>query len=192
MRYGKESTALWHIMCDAKTIKNNNIHFDCNLSLGEDTVFINTYLLYETSIGYLDECLYYLDQREDGANLSSVKNLTKRLNDKTKLIYARKEIDKLAQDIHGENTHKYWQGTLVFSGIELAIRLSKDKELPLKQNLQRYLRFMNIDVVNQAYRDFKPVIGIKAIPFMWIKYLGATSFFYFCRTIPNQIVTKFT
>ena len=39
--------------------EDNNIRFDTGLSLGEDTTFINTYFLYEDSIGYLDECFYH-------------------------------------------------------------------------------------------------------------------------------------
>lgn len=74
IRYGKEATALWHIMCDLDIIRKNKLMFDTNLSLGEDTIFINTYFLYETSVGYLDECLYHLEQRPNGANLSSVMN----------------------------------------------------------------------------------------------------------------------
>lgn len=37
----KEHTALWRIMLDYNVIKNSNIIFDTNLSLGEDTKFID-------------------------------------------------------------------------------------------------------------------------------------------------------
>ena len=51
----KESPALWHIMCDAEVIRKNDLRFDENLSVGEDLSFFCTYLLYEQSVGYLDE-----------------------------------------------------------------------------------------------------------------------------------------
>ena len=119
-----------------------------------------------------------------------MKNNNKRLSDKSKLIYAWKNLDKLSINLHNINIHKYWEGTLIFSGIELAIRLSNDKSCSNKQNLYRYLDFMRIDDVSKAYKDFKPSIGIKSLPFWWIKILGATSFFYLCKIIPRYILKK--
>ena len=62
LRQGKENTALWHIMLDANTIKNNNLHFDTNLSLGEDTRFlygINTHSYWEGTLvlSMIEVCL---------------------------------------------------------------------------------------------------------------------------------------
>lgn len=191
IRHGKESTALWRIMCDADTIKKNHLCFDCNLTLGEDTTFINTYFLYESSIGYLDECLYHLAQREDGANLSSVHNAVKRLEDKTKLIHTREKIDKLASEIHGINTHTYWEGTLVFSGVEMALRMAKNKTLSWKDNLNLYKEFMGIYAVKKAFKEFKPSFGLKALPFISIKLFGVIPTFHLCRLLPERIIRRF-
>ena len=42
-----EHTALWRIMLDSNIVKNNELLFYTNLSLGEDTKFINTYFLFQ-------------------------------------------------------------------------------------------------------------------------------------------------
>lgn len=190
MRYGKEHTALWRIMCDANTIKSNHLQFNTCLSLGEDTTFINTYFLYETSVGYLDECFYHLDQREDGANLSSVNHAEKRLADKRKLIHTRMAIDKLAKALHHVDTHTYWEGTLVFGGVEMALKMSKNKSLPWHENLKLYKDFMKEHEVKKAFQKFTPALKFKALPFLFIKYFGATAMFFFCMMLPRQIIQK--
>ena len=82
-------------MICAKTVRDCGLQADPKLSLGEDTKLIYECFLYEESIGMLDKCLYYLRQRMDGANITSVKNPILASQDKLKLICARKEIDEI-------------------------------------------------------------------------------------------------
>ena len=122
-REGKEHMALWRIMLDASVIKKNELKFDTRLSQGEDTKFINTYLLFTQSVGVLQETLYYLTIRKESANVTNDSNPILMAQNKEKMILARKEIDEIAakkeKDIHG-----YWQGTLVLLAVQLALRLS--------------------------------------------------------------------
>lgn len=97
-REGKEHTALWRIMLDSSVIKKNGLLFDKTLSLGEDTKFINTYLLYTCSVGVLKETLYYLTIREGSANVTSDSNPILMAQNKEKLIRARKEIEIIAAE----------------------------------------------------------------------------------------------
>ena len=194
LRYGKEHTALWRIMLDANTIKENHIRFDTNLSLGEDTRFINEYMLYETSIGFLDKCLYYLTIRDSGANLSSLNNPIKRLDDKLKLINVRNDIDKKAMQLYGINTHAYWEGTLVLSVMEMAVRLSCNKQLLGKQNYQLFKQYINNETVKLAIKDFIPVKkrSLKAVPFLLMKYGGGKVIFLLLLLLPKKIINKIT
>ena len=192
LRQGKENTALWHIMLDANTIKNNNLHFDTNLSLGEDTRFINEYMLHETSIGFLDKCLYYLTIRETGANLSSLKDVRKRLNDKLKLIKVRTEIDQKALRLYGINTHSYWEGTLVLSTIEVCLRLAQNNDISLKEKHAMLKVFMNNDAVKEASQTFKPAKGLKAIPFKIIQRGQAKALFHLLSLLPKSLANKIT
>lgn len=192
LRQGKEHTALWRIMLDANTIKENNIKFDTKLSLGEDTSFINQYMLYETSIGFLNKSLYYLTIRQTGANLSSLNNPIKRLDDKLKLISVRNEIDKKAMQLYGIETHSYWEGTLVLSVIEMAMRLSTNKEKHFRQNYQLLENFISNETVRQAIKEFRPSskLKFKAIPFYFIKYRGCKILFLLFALLPNKIISK--
>lgn len=104
LREGKKHTDLWRIMLDSNIVKNNKLLFDTNLSLGEDTNLINTYLLFSTSVGILKETLYYLRIREESANVTNSQNSFLMVKNKEKLIVARKETD----------VHEYWQRTLIF------------------------------------------------------------------------------
>ena len=131
LREKKEHTALWRIMLDYNVIKNSNIIFDTNLSLGEDTKFINTYFLHVESIGVLEKTLYYLTIRSGSANVSSNADPVLMTKNKLKLIEARKEIDEIAFRC-GYNTENYWQGTMVLSGVQLALRLSHNNALSRK------------------------------------------------------------
>lgn len=189
LRDGKENNALWHVMCDGDTIRKNNIFFDTNLSLGEDTRFINEYLLYEQSIGYLDNCLYHLTHRESGANMQSIKDIHRRLRDKIKLIYVRQNIDRLAYDLYGINTHQYWEGTMVLSSIEMALRLAKDGG-KRKTNIAAYREFMKIESVHKACIDFLPVHGVKSVPFR-ILLKDEMVLYYLFELIPKFLTCKF-
>lgn len=191
MRQGKEHTALWRMMFDADVIKKNHLRFDTRLSLGEDTKFINEYMLYEESIGFLDDCLYYLTIRETGANLTSILNAEKRLQDKTKLIGARLEIDGKARSMYGLDTHLYWEGTLVFSAVEMARRMAQNTCKGTKINYALYKKFLVDEQVKKAIRDFHPVKGLKAIPFWMLKKgIGQKLLFCLFRMMPTGMMPK--
>lgn len=184
LRERKEITALWRIMLDTSTIRANNLKFDENLSLGEDTKYINLYFLHETSIGFYDECFYYLRKRMDGLNMTSLNNPVLMAKNKTKLIEARKLIDTIAKE-NGYDTRSYWEGTMVFSAVELALRLSEHSE---EMNLKTFLAYMENDDVKEAIKNFKPAFGIKALPFILLKHTNARCFYNFCRLIPKRVV----
>lgn len=186
LRYGKEHTAMWRIMVDTETVKKYNLQFDTKLSLGEDTKFINEYMLYEDSIGFMDKCLYYLRRRETGANLTSVMNADKRIVDKMKLIKARSEIDSMAQNMYGINTHILWEGTLVFSAVEMAMRMAQNKKMTMSENFKLYQKFLNNKYVSSAIDNFRPSSGIKSIPFWMLKIRMGGLLFVLFKLLPRK------
>lgn len=191
IRYGKEHTALWRIMLDTAVIKNNGLKFDEKLSLGEDTRFINEYMLYETSIGFLNKCLYYLTIRKNGANLSSLNDPKKRLNDKLKLIDARNQIDLKAKMLYDIDTHPFWSGTMILSVVEMAMKLSKDKNRDLNYNYSLFKIFISNRIVRNAVNNFNPVLGLKSIPFFIMKYCGCNILFWIFYLLPNKLMQAF-
>lgn len=191
LRKGKELTALWRFMIDAETVRRHNLRFDTNLSVGEDTRFTNEYLLCEESVGFLDECLYYLTIRETGANRSALFNAEKRMNDKIKLIEARLEIDKKAETKYGINTHKYWEGTLVFSAIELAILFSKNKNLSIIENYRLYRGYLRTECVKNSIKNLR-VSGTlkKTLPFRLLKCHCQLLLFLMMYILPMSVIEK--
>lgn len=190
LRSGKEHTALWRIMLDVDTIKKAAIQFDTLLSLGEDTKFINTYLLYAASLGILEKTLYYLTIRDGSANATSNGNPELMTRNKIKLIEARKQIDGIAVE-KGIDTHGYWQGTLVLSAVQLALRLSHNKSLSNKENRIVYSEYMNNPDVKSAIAQFSPSFSVKAIPFWMLKMHLSRILYFLCKILPERITNKF-
>lgn len=187
IREGKEYTALWRIMLDAEILKNNNLFFDTNLTLGEDTIFINRYFLLENSIGYLDECLYHLTWRETGANITSNNNPTLMMQNKIKLIKARLVLDEEGKR-YGLKLHKYWEGTMVFSAIQLLIKFASSNT---RDGFSKFQQYLDIPEVKTAIKDFHPSKGIKAIPFLMLKFGMEKLLFSIMRIMPIKLVNRF-
>lgn len=190
-REGKEHTALWRIMLDSNTLLNSNMRFDMNLSIGEDTCFMNEYLLQTKSVGILNETLYYLTIRKGSANDTNNEDIQLMTENKLKLINARVKLDTIAVKSHNIDIHPYWQGTLVLSAVQLALKLSKDKANPKRENKQCYVKYINNNYVKKAIKNFKPYKGIKSIPFLMLKYLSGEIFFTICGFLPSKITSKF-
>ena len=120
----------------------------------------------------------------NGLNMTSLQNPVLMAGNKLKLIEARKIIDTIAAE-KGYETHSYWEGTMVFSAVELALRLS---EQPGNKNLQIFKTYMENEDVKKAIKKFKPAFGIKALPFILLKHIKASIFFECCKLIPKRFV----
>lgn len=185
-REGKEHTALWRIMLDASVVKENQLLFDTSLWLGEDTKFINTYFLFTHSVGILKKTLYYLTIREGSANVTSDGNPVFMAQNKEKLIAARKEIDTLSAK-RGIDTHIYWQGTLVLSAVQLALRLSHDK----RGGWKVFQQYMANEDVRYAIKEFKPdVVTLKSIPFFLLRGNLEGVLYMLFKITPNKLINK--
>ena len=54
----------WGKVYKSEIIKNNNIQFDKNLSLGEDTIFVLEYLKYIRNVEFINESLFFINETE--------------------------------------------------------------------------------------------------------------------------------
>lgn len=183
MRETKELTALWRIMVDTKVIKENNLCFDINLSLGEDTKFICQYLMYSKTVGYLNKCFYHLTIRMTGANLTSYLNVKLMQRNKIKLIAARQELDKIAKN-QGHDIHELWEGTLVFSAIQLILKSAKSKSGGGYSLVKEYIC---VSAVIDAIKGFRPALGIRAVPFYILKMGMSRGLYLLMRFLPAKI-----
>lgn len=190
LRSGKEHTALWRIMLDVEAIKKNELQFDSSLSLGEDTKFINMYLLFSSSIGVLEQTLYYLTIREGSANVTSNGNPILMTKNKIKLIGARKQIDSIAVE-NEINTNGFWQGTLVLSAVQLALRLSHNHKASMKENYKVYCEYINNSDVRRAVNNYSPAVVVKAVPFYMLKAHLGELLFWLCKLLPESVMNRF-
>lgn len=191
IREGKESTACWRIMLDHNVISRNQLRFDETLSLGEDTKFINEYFICSKSIGFLNECVYYLRKRSDSANMTSLGDPILMAINKTKLIEARIDIDKFCEEKNGKSLTTYWCGTPVFSVMELGIRLSHHTG-NAKNNREVYNKYCKNSEVIKCVKNFHPKLGIKGVPFFMLKYGMSGLLYVFFKLMPNALIDKFS
>lgn len=192
LRENKEHTALWRIMLDYEIIKNNNLKFDKNLTLGEDTKFINEYFLYSNSIGFLDNCYYHLTIRDTGANISSITDCKKMASNKLKIISAKEQLNEIAKQKFNISISKLSEGTIVFSTIQLAIVSSKDKKYKINERYSTYKNYMEDSRVKKVRNNFfVEKICFKSIPFLFIKNNRYRFLFFIFWIIPAKIINKF-
>lgn len=191
LRDNKESSACWHTMFDVSTIQNNNIRFNKNLSLGEDTIFLNTYLIYEKSICHIDNVFYDYIERKDGANQSHLHDVRKRINDKIKLIDARKELDTLSRRIRNKGIDKFSKGTNVLSIIEIAVRLSLDSSLTTKDKHDLFKQFISHPIVGKSLEQLiLPNSTTRTIPLRILKLRNGWLLFWLIQLVPQRFLKK--
>ncbi len=139
--------APWGKLYDLKIIKNNNIVFEKNLSLGEDIIFNLNYMKYEESICYSNERLYYYS-RENIKSLSTryyknMINIQKKIN-KAILNYtalkACTEIDKIQikclKNLLTAVSNEFHSDENLFKRYVNARKIMKDSEI------QKYANFL--------------------------------------------------
>lgn len=150
----------------------------------------STYLLFAESIGVQERTLYYLTIREGSANVTSNGNPILMTRNKIKLIDARKQIDSMAIK-GGVNTNEFWQGTLIFSAVQLALRLSHNSKASSKENYAVYVEYLNNPDVQKAVKNYPPVVAVKALPFYMLKWHMGKLLFHLCKLLPESVMNRF-
>lgn len=129
MRQGKEHTALWRIMLDTDVARTAGLRFNEVLDLGEDTIFMNTYLLAEETVGFLDECLYWLTAREGSLNWSSNHDLARMARNKLKLVREKERLATRVFESEGFDLAPLYAGTQVLSALQLCLELGRNRAM---------------------------------------------------------------
>jgi glycosyltransferase involved in cell wall biosynthesis len=169
-----ENPALWRCIVDAKIIRDNELKFDTNLKIGEDTVFMSDMLSCAERCYVLHKCYYYLVYRESSAIASYEKDAVKKLDGKQRINTARHELTDRILKRRGINIKDYWQGNVIMSGIELAFlfaKKGKDDTMPSREKYKAYLTYAEHSGTREAARAFKPKkkTGIKLVPLLMFK-----------------------
>lgn len=184
-----ENPALWHVMVSSSIIKENQIKFNKNLKVGEDTIFISEYLSHASKCYVYHKCYYYLVTRETSTIYTYEKNPIAKLDGKMKLLDARKELTERILMRTKVNIDNYWRGTVLMSVLEIAFLLSKKH--PEYNFLKRYKLFLSyakhpevLKTINGFKLEIKPRMVI--IPFLLLK--SHLSFILFLCTTVLQLI----
>ena len=186
-----ENPALWRCISKASIIHTNELKFDTNLKIGEDTVFISDLLSCAKRCYVLHKCYYYLVYRESSAIATYKNDALKKLDGKQRINAARAELTHRILSRCGIDIKHYWQGNIVMSGIELAVLFAKNHEdMSFAERYKAYLSYAKQDDVKHAARELtlpaKP--GLKIIPLLMFKWRWHFMLFI-CMTLLN--ITKY-
>lgn len=168
-----ENPALWRSFIKASIIKENGLFFQPGLRVGEDTIFICDCLSCAQSCHVLQQCYYYLVGRESSTIARYEENAPAKLEEKEKLLAARKALTQRVLERCGADIAPYWQGTVVMSAIELAFLFSKrGTKGKLGWRYRQYLHYAKQPQVVDAATRFKPEkrFGILPLPFWFLKW----------------------
>lgn len=167
-----ENPALWRTMVTRKIIIENNIVFNKNLKVGEDTIFISEYLSYAQKCYVHQKCYYYLVTRETSTIYVYEKNPLAKLDGKIRLLEARNELSKKMYTNYKFNIEPFWCGTVIMSVMEIAFLMAKKHpDYGFFERYRLFMRYVKVPDVRKIIKEFrlKIVLGVKVVPFLLLK-----------------------
>lgn len=188
-----ENPALWHVMTRVDVVKKNNLRFNKNLRVGEDTMFVSEYLSYAKSVYVEKTCYYYLVTRNTSTIFVYEKKPMQKLEGKIRLLTARDELTQRLQERCNIDVSHEWAGTVIMSCVELAFLLSaKNKEHSYFKRYKEFLKYVKMPKVKKMIKDYKieAKFSINVIPFWFLK---AKLYFvlFLATTVLNIVGYKF-
>lgn len=139
----KEWGSVWHFAFKKSIVLENNLFFNENIYLNEDSMFICNYLLYANNIFTIDKCLYEYHIYSEGAFSKKV-NFEKILNNKIELANERNKINKLSN----KDISSLYDGSLVLSAFQLLLYDGK-------KDYKSYKKYVSIPCVKSAIKNMK-------------------------------------
>jgi len=188
-----ENPALWRAMVSSDIIKENNLCFNSNLKVGEDTIFITEYLSHSKKCMVIDKCYYYLVIRDSSTIAVYEKDYVAKLTEKLKLVHERVKLTKRIKSKSGIDITDYWSGTVMMSVVELAFLFSKKQsDIGFKKRYGMFKSFTNDEEVIRIIKSFKlkKALNIMTIPLVFVKY-RLNSLLFFATYILNKVGFKF-
>ncbi len=189
-----ENPALWRTMVSTKIIKENQLMFDKNLKVGEDTIFITQYLSFAKKCYVHKKCYYYLVTRETSTIYMYEQDPVAKLKGKQKLMDARSVLTGDIRNRCDFDLSKYWSGTVVMSAIELAFLFSKkNRNYSFMKRYKLFKSYLQDERVAEIVKGFYVGNkgGIKRIPFGLLK-MKMYFVLYLCTGILNLIHYEFS
>lgn len=148
----KQFSGVWRFLYKRKVLIDNNIWFFKGVKLFEDKLFNACFFCYANSIATMNGVFYNYIIKEKGLLTSSLFNHKGLVDDKINGIVQRERIRMLYMKVHKEDIFDCYIGTVVFSALELILKLS---ELPLFEGYKEYKRYRKIEGTKKGIHDIK-------------------------------------
>ena len=190
-----ENPALWRCIVRASVIRENNLAFDPNLKVGEDTIFISDLLSCAGRCFVLRKLYYNFVRRESSTVATYEKDPMAKLEGKKRLLAARLALTDRVHGRSGKDIKPYWQGTVVMSVLEMAFLLAKKsgRGMSFAERYRAYLSYAELGEAREAVCAIEPFPwpSARGVPIMMLKQ-GRHFLLFFCAALLGLIRFRFT
>lgn len=146
----KEFASVWRFLYRTDIIKDNNLRFDENIKLGEDTIFNSYYLSYSNSLSTISKSLYNYTIKNSGAMMSNINDYRNLVNNKISLLRARMNLRDRILDEKCIDIEDLYLGSNLLSILELALKLSKDETLSFSKKYNLFLMYIKLPEIRKS------------------------------------------
>lgn len=135
----KQFSGVWRFLYKRSILVENNIIFPKGIKLIEDKIFNARFFCYAKTIATMEEVFYNYIIKEKGLLTSSINNLKGLIDDKVIGIEQRALLRNLYLKEHNLDIFSFYIGTIVFSALELIMRMSVFPFNTARKELMRYI-----------------------------------------------------
>ncbi len=148
----KQFASSWRFLFKRSVLTDNHILFYQDVKLSEDRLFIVNFMCYAQSIVAINDTCYHYFIRKKGCMSSLLSDGIGLATEKANLALYRGRIRHLYMKVHNEDIFDCYIGTLVFSCLELIVKLS---DVSLIKSLSAYYTYRKLDDVKVAIREIR-------------------------------------
>ena len=142
----KQFSGVWRFLYKRSVLVEHNIIFPKGIKLIEDKIFNARFFCYAKTIATMEEVFYNYIIKEKGLLTTSINNAKGLVEDKIIGIEQRALLRELYQKQHELDIFPFYIGTIVFSALELIMRMSIFPFNSTKVELARYIYLPDVKV----------------------------------------------
>lgn len=165
----KEFSGVWRFLYKRSVLIDHNIIFPKGIKLIEDKIFNAKFFCYAKTIALMDDVLYNYIIKEKGLMTSSLNNAKSLVDDKIIGVEQRAILRELYLKEKNIDIFHYYIGTIVFSALELIMRLP---EAPFLSSIEEFKRYMEMKDVRTGIKKINVAhLPLKLrVPIVMLKY----------------------
>lgn len=164
----KQFSGVWRFLYKRSVLIEHNIIFPKGIKLIEDKIFNAKFFCYANTIATMKEVYYNYIIKEKGLLTSSISNAKGLVDDKITGIEQRALLRVLYKNEHGLDIFPFYIGTIVFSALELIMRMSVFPFNSTRSEFARYIYLPDVKTGIKKIRIFHLPLKLK-IPIILLK-----------------------